>query len=727
MFSLKSFVSAGALVVALACAPHVHAQDGVEASAAEDGYAVETIVVTAQKTSENLQRTPLSITALTSSVLESKGVNNASDLQFTVPNLTLFKRGDLNPNFIIRGINTGARNIGFESGLGVYVDGVYMGRTSSFTQGLSDVARVEVLRGPQGTLFGKNTIAGAINIVTETPGNTPHGELFVEAGNYKLRRSEGGLRGPIIADRLYGKLSWFSSQHDGYLSNRRSAGTGPRAVGSEDAKGARGELRWEATDKLALTLRGDYAHNDQISNDSEIFSGLGATPGPRTVDVNRSNVEKRTIKGLSLTANYELPGGFELVSITARRGLRYAIPDMDLDDTSLDLLITDYDDRLNQFSQEIRLQSPRGEDFTYVAGLYYFDQDGKSDRSVLLGADSGLSGLALRAQSRVDTRSFAAFVSGTYRFTDALSVTAGLRYTREKKKLQFSQQGVPFLPYNNIVDARDRIADDDVSPTLTIDYRFTPDVFGYARVSRGFKSGGWNADFVASSAPIFSADSIQFGSERIVVYEAGLKTMLFDRRLRFNAAVFEQRYNDIQVTQFVGGAAGFRTTNAGAARSRGVELDFNAVPLTGLTLDGGLGYSDAVYTDFRNATAAGDDFTGASLGGPKWTANLGGEYRLPITSAGDMILRADYAYRSASPASPTDRESRLKGFSVVNLRVGFEAGQGWSIFAFANNLFDDTYVISRGRSSDLDIIGQTQIREDYGAPRTYGVRLGYRF
>jgi iron complex outermembrane receptor protein len=718
--SLRAFVSAGALAAALASAPQAWAQD-------EDAATVETIVVTARKTSENLQETPLSITALTSATLEAKGIKNAADLQFTVPNLTLFTNNDFNPNFIIRGISTGARNVGFESGLGVYVDGVYMGRTSSFTQGMTDVARVEVLRGPQGTLFGKNTIAGAINIVSETATNDVQGSAFLEVGNYNSVRTEGGIRGPIVPDHLFGKISWFTSKRDGYLKNANTSGTGPKTIDDEDVKGIRGELRWAVTDNFELTLRGDYAHNDQTGEDSEILSGLGATPGDHTVDVNRPNTEKRTIQGVSLTGTYKLPGGFDLISITAQRNLEYAIPDMDLDDTPLDLLGNDYVDKLSQFSQELRLQSPRGERLTYVAGLYYFKQTGKSERSVFLGADSGAEGFTLTDHSQVETKAFAAFINGEFRFTDQLSISGGLRYTREKKTLRFAQDPIPFLPYNDVDDGRGSLEEDDLSPTVTLDYKFTPDVFGYARVSRGFKSGGWNADYYVSADPVFNADNIAFDSESIVVYEVGLKTVLFDGRLRFNVAVFDQEYKDIQISQFVDGLSGFRTTNAGAARSRGFEVDFNLVPVRGLTIDGGLGYADAEYTDYRNATDAGDDFTGLPLQGPKWTANLGVQYRHPVSDIGHVVVRGDYAYRSSSPTEPTDPNSGLDGFSVVNARIGFEAEKGWSAYLFANNLFDKVYAFNHYTSSDLSIIGQSQIAEDYGPPRTYGVRLGYRF
>ena len=697
-------------------------------AANDDATMVETIVVTARKRAENLQEVPVSVTALSGADLERRGVDNAAELQYTVPNLTLSATDDLNPNFIIRGINSGARNVGFESSLGLYVDGVFLGRTSAFTQGVTDIERIEVLRGPQGTLFGKNTTSGAINIVTQRPTESVAGKLFVEAGNYGIRKTEGDLRGPIIEDKLLGKVSFFTSERDGYLKNLRSSGQGPKRLDTEEVWGGRGELLWRASEETEVSLKGDYARNSQNLADGEILVGPGAVAGPRTVDVNRPNRERRTIGGVSLTATHDMDAGQELVWISAYRKLKYGFPSADLDDTPQDLLVTNYLDDLDQYSHEVRLQSSGDGPFTYVAGLYAFRQTGNSARRATFGSDTPFEGVFLGTRTRVKTTSYAAFVNAEYEISEAWSVSGGLRYTREEKTLRFTQDGIPSFGYVDLANVRDKLTDSDLSPTLTLNYKFSDEVFGYARASRGFKSGGWNADFVvAESSAAFRPADIRFGAESMMVYELGLKSILLDGRLRLNVAAFNQSYKDVQVTQFVGGLEGYRTTNAGKARSRGAEADFELVVVPGLTVDGGVGYADAKYTDFRNATDAGDDYTGVSLGGPKFTANVGVQYRHEIGDAGHLLARLDYSYRSAAPAAPDDVESRVPRFAVVDARIGFESRVGWEAYLFAANLLDNDYVINRGTSGDLDAFGLSQINEQYGPPRTYGVRLGYRF
>jgi iron complex outermembrane recepter protein len=331
---------------------------------AQDNIEIGEIVVTAQKRTENLRDVPISITAIGAEELKERGIQNIQDIQFGTPNLVTYSTTDINPNIIIRGIGSGSRNIGFESTLGIYIDEVYQGRSNSFFSDLDDAERVEVLRGPQGTLFGKNTTAGAINITTSTPGNDLKGNISAGYGNFNAWRVSGGLSGALVTDRVFAKISGFREKADGTVRN--FAPTGFSKVDDADRYGFRGTVRFTPSENFEFDLRGDLSSSKRAGFEDEVLSivqnpfGIpddSVVPGRRTISINDRDQTQVTQRGVSGTARLTF-GEYMLSSITAYRTQALTALNLDPDNTGFNYLRQDFRDKTQQFSQEIQLTSP---------------------------------------------------------------------------------------------------------------------------------------------------------------------------------------------------------------------------------------------------------------------------------------------------------------------------------------------------------------------------------
>ena len=748
-----------------------------------DNDALDEIVVTAQKRTEKLIDVPISITAISADQLEARGAKNVRDLAFGVPNFTSYSSDDGDPTFLVRGLSSSARSIGFEGGLGAYVDGVYTGRTASVTQDLIDVERVEVLRGPQGTLFGKNTTIGAISISTKRPGNDLTGSASAEYGNYDHYRVALGISGPLVQDRVAAKISGYVDSTDGYVKNIFPGGV-PNLNGDR-GYGVRGELRFTPSESLDIALRGDYARSKRNTFEDEAVAvtqnafGLPAAainpvvPGANTVNIDGRNESVRKLYGTSLAINYTLPSEHILTSISAYRKYDGSLQNTDADNTGFQYLLLDYFDKNAQFTQEIRVASPDTGRFKYVAGLYYFNQKSTSNRNTIVGIDARnilISGFgfpaflfvdpAIRTNVRVKTESYAAFANASFEIVDNLTLLAGLRYTKETKSLFVNQTspGIFSLPgvlgpdpvYLNVTPTTDKQSDSDLSPTVGLSYKFSNAVTGYVKYSKGFKSGGWNAELLSPNrAPTvanpsyFDVTQVRFNSENIVSYEAGLKAELFDRRLRLSSALFQLDYSDIQLSRFVGGLDGYRTDNAGKARVRGFELELNARPVNGLDLSASIGYADAKYVRYLIIPAVADpdgagpltgspevNQDGFALDAPKWTAAFGMQYAIPVSDSMTLTFRNDFSYRSTRLGTG-DLAERLTtvvpSFLTVDGRISLASDAGWDVALWGKNLTDNRYAIERRPNTNLAFLGVAQQTTSYGQPRTYGIRLGYKF
>lgn len=710
------------------------------AATAQDGQresmGIQEVVVTARRRAESMQDVPISVTAIGEAVLDSKGVAVLRDLEFSVPGLTYTDQGAAFGGFGIRGIFTLVRSTGVESGVGVYVDGVYQGRNSNSNLDLVDVERVEVLKGPQGTLFGRNTISGAVNITTQAPSEQFETKIKASVGNLDMRSVNASLSGPIVDGKLLARVSGSLFERDGYTLNLYDG----EHLNNQDRANGRLRLRFLATDQLTFDFSADKFKDDAnvnrggylVSSVPGRFYGVAAefaqTSDPRVTSLDNfdlGSVEKRDVSGTALTGTYEFGDGFTFSSISAYRdGSFYTASDFD--GTAAQIAGGNTRSDSSQFTQEFRLDSraARQTGFSpaaidYVAGLFYLTQDTSGRLHTLLGTGCtvstcprpGLPGPDVFGPiSQIDTESYAAYVNANWRLSRRFTLTGGLRYTSEDKSLDFQQDaalgiGIPAVPPSHF-----ERSENNVSPTLSLRYEAADDVSMYATIARGYKSGGFNADVVSNL-------NIVFGPEEVTNYEVGFKSLLFDHRARFNVAVFYVDYQDLQVQQFVGTAQ--QVTNAAKAEIKGVELELSARLIEHLTLDLGAAYINAEFADFPNATGAGANYAGNKLASaPDYTGSVALEYTHAVATDANIFVRGEWTYRGnqyfqADNAPFTQQE----GYSLFNGRVGIDLSDGkYRLSIFGNNLDDKIYATNR-----LPFLG-TQMGF-WGEPRTYGVEL----
>ncbi len=699
-----SLVATGA---SLAFAVPVRAQEAAT-TAPSNLVGVEEIVVTARKRSENLRDVPTSIVALSERQMESLNANSLSDLTRVVPNFTIDDSGSIT----IRGIQSFTRNAGFESGAAVYIDGVFQGRPVGNNQQLADVERVEVLRGPQGTLYGKNTTAGAISLVTVRPGDSLTGKAEVRYGENNDRLASGYVAGPLT-DTVGLKLSAYRHTADGYVHDI----TNGDYYGDADTSSARFELRLRP-ENWDVSLRGDYVDDQSVPVLGKVVAGFAAPLAPGFDDVSYDVPARLSHKGggVSLTAERAIDD-YTLTSITAWRKLQ-ATSTFDDDYTPLDIFHHDFEDDSRQVSEELRLASPATGRLSYVVGAYFFRQELESSRPGFAGAAFPITG-TLTDRADVDTDAYAVFANGDYRFTDALTLNVGLRYTSERKELDFEQDATVGLPYPDIV-MTDRFTDSDFSPTVSLTYKFSPDVTTYAKASRGFKSGGWNPDITLTR-------DIRFDAESVNNYELGLRMRSFEGRLDVNLTGYSMDYKDLQVQQFLGTLVGNVITNAGAATIQGVELEVQARPASWLSLSVGGAYTDAKYDHFDSGK--GVDYAGQQITDtPKLTAYAMTEARFPVAAETDLIVQADYSARSKAYFDDDRTVSAglpfsTGGYGLLNARLGIAQSNGLEFFLYGQNLTDKRVLDDRMN----DALGLGLVIDLYGPPRQYGARVSYKF
>ncbi len=706
-------------------------------SAESDG--IPDIIVTGTKLgAQNLQRTPVAVSVIDSKLLDAQGLNTLQDAAAYVPNVS-FTRFGSSAVVYIRGIGSNSTQAGSDSSVTQQVDGVYIARPTAQTGDFLDVERIEVLRGPQGTLYGRNAVGGTINVISRQPSTTFGGRVRVGYGNYNEKTAEGFLTGPIAGDALTASLSATYRDHDAYFDN---IVPGVPDLGAAHRFGTRGQLRWQPTPDFDVTLRGDYSLTRDVAENFDQLIRPFSFPAPlansvvgsyRQVAVDTAQNLDVDAGGVSLDANYRLGNGFSIKSITAWRRLKSS-SNNDNDASEIFVQALNQTERQTQFSQEFDLNYT-SDKFRAVVGLYYFgDQDGQINfgpvpPSIVTPATRSA---LLRAQAAVRTRSYAAFAQGSYEIVSDLKIVLGARYTTETKQFDqnFSRTSLnpatlgANIPPFTIVFSTER-TDQAFTPKIGLDLQATPDVFFYGSVTRGFKSGGFNN---AST----SAATAGFRPETITAYEVGVKTQLFDRRLRLNLTGFIYDYKDLQVRQFisVGNAV---ISNAASARTKGIELEALFRPMPDLQLSGNISYLEARYGVFPAApiaSAYGFLFPAGTLsfdasgnqieGSPDWSGVIGLDYT-PRIGEYQLTAHIDYAYRGKvfyDPSNIALVSQRPYGLINANLSIGQE--RGFRIEAFIKNLTDKKYY--------LTIAGNGLVPAGVGGdPRTFGVRFGYSF
>jgi iron complex outermembrane receptor protein len=683
------------------------------------GAAVDDIVVTAQRRETRVQTTSAAVTALSSTVLESARVRSVDDVAQLVPNVT-FAKANNEQQISIRGVGVDNAFFTAEAGVAVYVDGIYLGRPSIATAALSDLERIEVVRGPQGTLYGRNATGGAVNIITKGAEDRFGGKLYAAYGNYDAYEIGGTVTGPIGSD-LSARLSADYRGHDGYARNLLN-GTW---LDGDESVSVRGALEWHASDRLTFDLRSDYQHSDSTGPALQPYnagSSVGAddvqtSPGggsyvdrPRNVFHDLSDRWTRIYYGTNLTATYELDGA-TLKSITAYRH-SYTNQDADLDGTNgaFDTLHNRRTAggalRAHQISQEFQIASDSDGPINYLLGLYYYDEHARV-RVVTDQFDFVNFTGVIRTDYVVkqDSRTAAAYGEVYYNPSEALRFTAGLRYTADRKS--FSSTIGTATSGSNV--------DRSVTPKFGVEYKFSPDIFAYATASKGFKAGGFNP----------YTNSGFYKPETLWAYEVGLKTQFLDHKLQANLAAFYYDYADIQVTQYTG--LGPDISNVGSAKVKGLELELQARPISSLTLGAAASYLDAEYGQF-NVT---DLLTGvaSNVGGnqvtksPKWSFSANAMYTHDLGSNGRVEVRYDISTKSSFYYSVfNNAATRQEAYAMQNAQISYVTPSDFRISAFIRNIADKAVFVQATQASALLLPVVA-----YNPPRTYGVSVSKAF
>jgi iron complex outermembrane receptor protein len=709
-------------------------------------FALEEVIVTAQKRNESSQDVPISIQAFSADGMEKLGATELFDLAKSAPSLSTGGIPGSNAISGLRGVADFSRNIGIDARMGVYIDGVYQGRSSSANQPLLGLESVEILRGPQGTLFGKNTVSGAINLNTKKASEELTGELKAGFGNEGYWTGSGLVSGPL-ADTVFGSIAYSKQERDGWFDNIALN----KDVGDWSQEGARAQLRFLPSDELEIILAGDWGKSD---SDMPVYT-LRSFPAYTTA----KDEENDTVEfwGTALTLNYNTESDYTLSSISAYRENEYTLTGDEDFTPAVDAFQTTFDEDGDQFSQEFRIVSPKYDSFDWVAGLYYFESSTSTGRNLLLGAPllpAQQLGGVIAIPSQNDVTSYAAYVHGNYRLTEKLELTAGLRFTDEEKDFDFEQVNTPGDPagaafiFENVLGFDPATAaflgsqapgsalsafnftynatysDSSWSPTLGINYMANDDVMYYAKYSRGNQSGGFNGDF----NPFLPA--IQFDSEYVDAYEIGIKSTLADGAVRFNADVFLQQYSDFQLFQRVpvGNTSVQIVSNAGEATSQGVEVETVWLPTDTLQLTLNATYLDATYDKFDNPVSAIDptqpeNYDGKYLNyAPEWKLYAGVQYIQPIGDAGELTFNVDYTYQDDTYSGPANDETQLiPDYDLWNARVTYNPpSDRWQVAAWVRNITDDEHIINHSLAS---LTGADRVI--WGMPRLYGLEFKY--
>jgi iron complex outermembrane receptor protein len=692
---------------------------------------LQQVTISARKRTERAIDVPLSISVISGDELQDRGAVRLSDA--AIPNVVfLGPENNALPNFSVRGVQSQNRsNIGFDSGIGVYVDGVFMGRGAAFNLETYDIERVEFLRGPQGTLFGKNSIAGAISVVTREPSKNFEATAGADIGSDNLRRFSGYLSSSLGSDTVRGSLSFYSGKRDGYMKN---AATGAKE-GDEDVTGARAKLVFKPSAGLDLTIAADYLKDKSVAASPHIVSGYGAIANSDEFTSNEDlqTLAHRTVQGLGGTINYDLRNGLTLTSITSLRKLDTTrTSDTDVGPTNI--VASASTSVQDQWSQELRIATNRKATVEYVAGLYLYAQKASATSLSTFGPAapvlSSIRNTTGNTFGDINSKTTAVFGNADWNVSEVLTLTGGLRYTNETKDLAYQQVVTfpsflaPSIPLEN-----DSLSTSNVTPLLSARLHVDRNAIVYATYSKGFRSGGWNVDNITAGGPT-SFKQTRFTDESMANFEVGAKGTLMGGKLNLGATAFRMNYDDIQVTQQVqvlggGGAVVGVVTNGGQARSEGVELEATWRPTSTLRVAGGVGYVDAYYTDYVDKSrGAPVSFNGNKLNNaPRLTSNLSASYTLPL-SIGAMTFRLDAKHTDGFFTGRENAVSQwIPGYDLFNARVSLASDSGrWDLALYSNNLFDQRYVVAQGPGGFAAPVGAgTNQTVSYGRPRSYGI------
>lgn len=738
---------------------------------------LEEVIVTAQKREQSLQDVPIAVTAFSNQMLQKTGVRDMFEIQANDPSLVVGQGHNASTSsFGIRGVFTSSNNFGLESSVGLYVDGVYRARQGSLLNDLVDVGRIEILRGPQGTLFGRNTPAGAISIFSTQPDHEGTGYLQIDGGEYNLLSGQGAKSFSVVEDVLAARVTGFYSSRDGTISD---INLGDDKISDRDRWGTKLQALWTPTDEVTVHVIADYSEIDEICCTTGNWKNnfvADEVPGKTGTDANAAALgfdiipaedyfdrevalsflptSQNEDKGISIQVDWDTDW-FTLTSISAYREFE-AHENIDVDFIAPDANVQDNQQEQSQFSQELRI-SNEFDNWNYVAGLYYYEQELDTisylgvgdDASAVLGlpANAFISGTGSTNFSDQDHTSYAVFGQADVNLTESLVLTAGLRWTNEEKELSnifIDDAGEGPLPiYDNwgfyffpplapVDDVYEEIDDDQITGTLKLSWFAFDDIMFYASYGTGYKSGGTNTDRLVPGLPYV------FGPEDSESYEVGMKATFPEQALRFNVAIHKTDTNDLQTVSFQGN--GFTLLNAGVAEAQGVEVEASWLPTENLTLNLAYAYNDGEYADFElgpcqvatpwhtgrpdpgdNGDGTCDRSGGLLPGNAENRGTLSADYRFNMSGATEGFIYGEYIYTDERMTDVNNDPLKMDDdYFYLNLRAGVD----WididtSLTVWARNLTDEDIVsvIADGVAQEGKLIGY------FAAPRTWGITL----
>jgi iron complex outermembrane recepter protein len=769
---------------------------------AQEGGGLEEVVVSAQFREEKLQTTPIAISAFTAENMDARGISNVTDLDAFVPNAVIQPLGagwGATMAAFIRGVGLGDNILSFEPGVPIYVDDVYIGRPQGAIFDLLDLERVEVLRGPQGTLFGKNAIGGTVRLISKKPQGDGKGSVSVTVGNFSRINARGSADVSLVPDKVFARFSFSSKKADGYfnvldfecVNGPGSLGAGgvglpdgpynvpgtipgglpgirlgsqvaaggncvTDTLGDENVQSGRAAFRFLINDKVELNVIGDltsqrqkgpadkYSVIDVIPGDLNTFwnavyaeplfgTGIGWDERFLTDDIYSNysryndpltgrivpNINDMEHWGVSATLEWQLTDAMRLKSISGYRRFwnRFG---RDSDGSPLPVDHTYDDSRHRQFTQEIQLTGTAGQ-LDWAAGAFYYDAFDSNQGFGFLYS-SIIS--QLDAFDRQETTNWALFTQGTYRASDKLSLTAGVRYTDDQKDATIFR--VSFFGDVRINNQFVPLSSTNTDFTLSANYQWNEDLMTYVKYATGFKGGGF------SPRPASELQTAPFKPEKLKTLEVGAKSELMENRVRLNGALFFSRYEDQQTFAQQLDANGenwFREVNAGRARIWGLEAELQAEPVDNFRIDGSLGYVNYTLVDNEeNELLLERDECGGSRcyspRTPKLTGGLGMQYEFGSSVGGGSITpRLDLVYQSKIYFT-TNNQGAQDAYTLLNGRVSWDsADRDWQISLYGRNLTDEEYF--NGKLSLVGFFGREQ--GNVGAPREYGITFQRNF
>jgi iron complex outermembrane receptor protein len=714
-----------AVLVGIAAGYDGFAQTAVSANT---GNELEEIVVTATKSGlTRIQDTPMAITAFDAAQLAKSGVNNVKDLVEFVPGLNI-AQAQVNAQISIRGIGSSNIYAGSDPDVTMQIDGVYIARPAAQFADFVDIDRIEVLRGPQGTLYGRNAVGGTINVISRAPGDEFQAEQALTLGNYATLQEQAYVSGPLIPGKLQGSLSINYLRHDAYVENVVPGG---HDINTGNEGGFRGQLRYEPGNAVVATTRFD------LSLLSEYFPSYTTTLAPvagaplqnsvvgdyRKVAINTPQYTNNRTGGVAEDIRWNIDSHLDLTSITAYRFSNYGLT-KDNDGTELNTSVGTQADHETSGQQEFDLNARYGA-FEGVSGIFLFTEHDPAQFRTITPTS-----LAVYLPT-TDTRSGAIFAQGTYHVTAQLGLTAGVRYTDEKKTGYWNFHNYK-EPAGTVISAFTPGSNAQyyhaTTPKFGMDWKAMPNMLLYVSATEGYKSGGMN--YVATSV---LAET--FEPEKIWSYELGAKTDWLDRRLRLNLSAFKYNYTNLQVQALL--QPGLATiTNAATADVKGIEFELTANPIPSLTVAALGSWLDARYVSFPRASVpapakpfvTGSPLYNATLGtydaadnylnnAPRRSVTLSAEYSHPLPSSAATFIRGESYWQDAVYFDPTNTSIYRQGpYSLCNASVGYvSANAQWRAEMFGKNLLNKQY---------LTVISAVATAGGApGPPRTYGLRL----